>query len=222
MKLDEVFVCALPQSAIKAGDARVAKRWYGAAMQPGPSGRAYLLPHPITPESFEEFLGYVGDNPKLKFLIQFSLVGLLDWHGPKYPKNLILPGLLLRRLNPTMPPRVIVAGGRDYTDSKVVYREIDRFLKEHPDAEIVSGMCRGPDIMGKEYAEEHGVPCEKMPALWDLYDKPAGFVRNLAMAVYGTHLIAFWNQRSKGTGNMIDIARANGLSVVVIKYPEVG
>jgi hypothetical protein len=38
------------------------------------------------------------------------------------------------------------------------------------------------------------------------------------MAEYGDRLLAFWDGRSKGTKNMIDIATKKGILVGVIRY----
>ena len=62
-----------------------------------------------------------------------------------------------------------------------------------------------------------------MPAQWDLHGKSAGYVRNNEMLVYAKEadysvLVAFWDGKSKGTKDMIDISRKNLDSVEVVFY----
>lgn len=40
------------------------------------------------------------------------------------------------------------------------------------------------------------------------------------MSVYANALIAFWDGKSKGTENMIETAKRNGLKVAVFRYRE--
>lgn len=56
----------------------------------------------------------------------------------------------------------------------------------------------------------------------DLYGKSAGYKRNSEMAEIADALIAFWDCSSKGTKDMIDIAKNKNLLVRVIKYNNGG
>ena len=38
----------------------------------------------------------------------------------------------------------------------------------------------------------------EFPADWEKHGRGAGFVRNKQMAEYATHLLAFWDGKSKG------------------------
>lgn len=48
-----------------------------------------------------------------------------------------------------------------------------------------------------------------------MYGNAAGFIRNQAMADYADALIAVWDNRSKGTADMIRKAIGRGLPVFV-------
>lgn len=50
-----------------------------------------------------------------------------------------------------------------------------------------------------------------MNANWEKHGKSAGYKRNQEMANVSTHLIAFWDGKSRGTKHMIDIAKRDGL-----------
>jgi hypothetical protein len=118
--------------------------------------------------------------------------------------------------------RVIVAGSRDITDSNFVFKKLDHLLsiykRKENSIEIVSGKARGVDTLGEEWAISRNQKISSYPADWDKYGKSAGYIRNEEMAKYATHLIAFWDGRSKGTKHMIDLAKKHGLQIRVVIY----
>lgn len=114
--------------------------------------------------------------------------------------------------------KVIIAGGRDFSDYELLKTKCDNILSNSSDISIVSGTARGADILGEHYALEHGYPVHKYPADWETHGKSAGYKRNVQMAEVADALIAFWDGQSRGTKHMIDIATNMELKVRVIKY----
>ena len=116
--------------------------------------------------------------------------------------------------------KVIIAGGRDYTSLNDMEWEFVLHFNDYKNdqVEIVSGMARGADSVGIELAKKYDLVVHEYPALWGLHGKSAGYKRNEQMAENATHLLAFWNGESKGTGHMIDIAKRKGLKVIVATY----
>ena len=112
--------------------------------------------------------------------------------------------------------RLIIAGCRDFSDDRLFAATV-KSLTIWPD-EVVCGMAQGADEMGQRWAIANKIPVKEFPADWKTYGKSAGPRRNKAMAEYGTHLLAFWDGRSRGTGGMIDLARSHGLLVRVVRY----
>jgi hypothetical protein len=119
-----------------------------------------------------------------------------------------------------MPIRVIIAGGRDFQDYSLLQKKCDWLFSQTLDSDIIilCGEARGADLLGKRYAQENGIKVESYPADWDTQGKRAGYLRNVKMAENATHLIAFWDGKSRGTKHMIDIARQKGLDVRVFNY----
>ena len=114
--------------------------------------------------------------------------------------------------------KVIIAGGRDFDDYHRLCRVCDKFLKDQNNVEIVSGGCKGADLLGERYAAERNYPIKQFPADWRRYGKSAGLKRNNEMATYADALIAFWDGESKGTKHMIELATKAGLKVKVIYF----
>ena len=120
--------------------------------------------------------------------------------------------------------RVIIAGSRDMDDYDAVRQAVDEIFDEiRPTSPvcIVSGHCRGADILGERYAREHGLRLALFPARWNQYGRRAGYIRNMLMAEYSANedvagcLIAFWDGKSPGTKMMIDIAGKKGIDIRV-------
>lgn len=117
--------------------------------------------------------------------------------------------------------RLIIAGGRDFADDYLMSDVLGSFYNNHCQDEVVvlCGEARGADRMGKMFAQgPFKWPVESYPANWDKHGKAAGSLRNIQMAENATHLIAFWDGKSRGTKHMIDEAKKRGLVVEVISY----
>ncbi len=138
-------------------------------------------------------------------------------------------------------PRIIVAGGRNFSDFELLTHSLDNILTKAKvkDVIIVSGKAKGADTLGEEYAKLRGHAVAPFPADWDnihvpgavvkvnsrgkKYNSKAGAIRNEEMARYAAAspvrgvLVAFWNGEAGGTSLMITIARAYGLRVFIVK-----
>lgn len=115
--------------------------------------------------------------------------------------------------------RIIVAGGRDFDDEKILSDKLSRY----PGmlwSDLVNGMCKtGADALARKYAKQRCMKVHEFPADWDSsYGKKAGVIRNGAMAEFADVLIAFWDGKSKGTRDMINKALQGGLEVHVYRY----
>jgi hypothetical protein len=114
----------------------------------------------------------------------------------------------------------VIAGSRRVEDYDVVERVIaasgfvitrvieggQRSYKGHPKARPVGGV----DYHANQWAKQHGIECHTEYALWDVYGKRAGPIRNRRMALMGEQLIAILDEESTGTLDMIKAAREAG------------
>jgi len=115
--------------------------------------------------------------------------------------------------------KVIIAGGRDFGKKVVLIDAFRHFQKEYGEiTEVVCGMAPGADTLGMLWADFMDIPVKKFPADWDKNGKAAGPIRNKQMAEYADALIAFWDGKSKGTKNMIELATKQKLRVVIVDY----
>jgi len=112
--------------------------------------------------------------------------------------------------------RVIIAGSKNITDFDHLINALNAASTHDIQVdEVVSGGARGVDALGEEYAEDMVIPLHIYPAWWSYYGKRAGYIRNKQMAEFADALIAIWDGESKGTKNMIDLAKKHKLKVYV-------
>ena len=119
-----------------------------------------------------------------------------------------------------MEVRVVIAGSRHYENYAEAKQFIDGVIQrtnQGPAVIILSGGCRGADMLGERYAIEKGYAIEKYPAQWDQYGRSAGVKRNKTMAERCDYVICFWDGKSRGTKAMIEYAQKEG-KTVEIKY----
>jgi hypothetical protein len=105
--------------------------------------------------------------------------------------------------------RVLVCGGRDYSDLLTMTREL---LKLDPLSIIVHGAARGADSVARLVAEHLGMQTEAHPADWNRHGKSAGPIRNQAMLDTGIDLVLAF-PGGRGTADMVGRAKRAGVCV---------
>jgi len=109
--------------------------------------------------------------------------------------------------------KTIICGSRTI-ENKALLKELILYFQLKLSS-IISGGARGADKIGEDFAKENSIPLTIIKAEWDIYGKYAGYRRNKQMAEIAEAVIALWNGESKGTKNMIDIAKRKGLPIFV-------
>ncbi len=72
-----------------------------------------------------------------------------------------------------------------------------------------------PMPIGERFAKEHGYGIELFPAEWNKYGKAAGIVRNQKIAEAADIIICFWDEKSRGTKEMINAAQKHDKKVYI-------
>ena len=118
------------------------------------------------------------------------------------------------------PLRLIVAGGRDFTNYAVLCTVLQAWLLQrgHERVIIISGHARGADALGERFAREQGHDLEIYPADWESFGKRAGLIRNSQMVAIADAAVAFWDVASHGTLDTIQKMQAAGKDVTVYSY----
>ncbi len=119
--------------------------------------------------------------------------------------------------------KVLVCGGRNYTNKGVVFRFLDDFHAKRPINQLIEGDCRGADRLAGEWAVSRGVPLRTFPVTpgeWDTLGKAAGNIRNQRMLDQGFPNVIIAFPGNNGTADMCRRARRKRLEVIEVKPQE--
>lgn len=99
--------------------------------------------------------------------------------------------------------RVLVCGGREWTDFGVIFDRLLRLRTEAgPDVTVVHGDARGADRLAGQAAKELRLAVQVFPADWECHGKAAGAIRNREMLDTAPDLVlAFHADLTKSKGN---------------------
>lgn len=114
-----------------------------------------------------------------------------------------------------MISRLLVTGGRDYSDRETVARVLAPIFAENPGCILIHGDARGADRLCKEYAESRNATIIAYPADWTRFGKSAGPRRNSEMLKENPDLcIAF--PGGDGTMDMVKKCQSAGIEVIFV------
>ena len=116
--------------------------------------------------------------------------------------------------------RILICGDRNWTNIPL----IAGWLATVPrDTVIIQGDARGADSIAKDAALSLGLEVESYPANWAQYGRAAGPIRNKQMLdTKPDFVMAFHSDitSSKGTANMLKIAKQKGILSSVMVEPK--
>jgi hypothetical protein len=106
--------------------------------------------------------------------------------------------------------KVLVTGGREYSDSSCVYR----YLTQLKPTAVIHGAATGADSLADAWAKHYAVPVTRYPADWRTHGRAAGPIRNQAMldCERPDAVLAF--PGGKGTADMVRRAERAGIRVI--------
>ena len=132
--------------------------------------------------------------------------------------------------------KVVVAGSRGFSNYELMKERLLHLFSNYQlsEVEIVSGTANGADQLGEDFAAEFGCQIKQFPADWGsinnpdavvrrrsdgtLYNAKAGYDRNKKMAQYADACVCFWDGHSRGTKDMITLAKDHGIPVKVVRF----
>lgn len=115
--------------------------------------------------------------------------------------------------------RIAVIGSRGFSDYSFFREKLEYLIQNiKGEIEFVSGGCKsGGDALISQYCEENNLKLTEYLPDWDTHGKKAGFLRNQLIVDDATHLIAFWDGKSKGTLSSIKMAEKKGIPIKIIR-----
>jgi hypothetical protein len=115
--------------------------------------------------------------------------------------------------------KLAVVGSRSITDKRRIFSTLKDYYSAHDDLTIVSGGAKGVDSIAAEFAKENGLSLIEIRPKWrvnGVFDKSAGFKRNVDIWKEADAGVAFWDGKSKGTAHSFDLAKQYGKHLEVV------
>ena len=112
---------------------------------------------------------------------------------------------------------VIVTGSREHGQESMEL--IWNTLDDLPISLLVVGDARGADSIALAYCWQNGIPYCKHDAHWFVHGRAAGPIRNQSMLYHHPDAllcVAFPLSGSKGTWDMVNRAKKNGIHCLVV------
>lgn len=114
--------------------------------------------------------------------------------------------------------KLAIIGSRDFNDFEMALAAFQQHFPNGDIDEIVSGGARGADAIGKAIAGHLGLKYTEFLPDWKTYGKVAGFMRNGLIIGHADVVLAFWDGKSRGTKDSLDIAKKQGKKSVIVKF----
>lgn len=117
--------------------------------------------------------------------------------------------------------RVIIAGSSSFNNKELFWEKCDYYLGSKfgtHNVVILSGTATQTSHLIDKYASQKSLIVEPHEADWDRYGQKAGQQSGIEMLDKADALIAFWDEKGRTTGALIEAARSKGLKVAVVKY----
>jgi len=110
--------------------------------------------------------------------------------------------------------RVLVCGGRDYSDAMTLGSWLGGIHKDRGIALIIEGGGTGADTLARQFGQFAGIPVRTFGANWRKLGKAAGPIRNAKMMDEGKPDLVVAFPGGRGTADMARRARAAGVEVL--------
>ena len=113
--------------------------------------------------------------------------------------------------------RLLVCGGRRYSNKDMVIFVLDWVHKVRPLTTLLQGASTGADSLARAWAYRNKVKVESYPANWGRDGRRAGPVRNAAMLRIGKPDMVLAFPGGHGTGDMVGRSYMAGIEVSFIQ-----
>jgi hypothetical protein len=115
-------------------------------------------------------------------------------------------------------PLVIVTGGRDFQDERLVFLVLEYLNPE----KVIQGGAAGADALARAWAAKlGGVPCETFEADWATHGKAAGPIRNREMLFRYPYAVVVAFPGGRGTEDCVKQARERNHIVLRVEPPAI-
>ena len=110
--------------------------------------------------------------------------------------------------------RVLVCGGRNFTDAIAFANAMDAHFPPESITHIINGGAPGADALSRKWAYANRVQLDVYYADWGQHGKAAGPIRNQRMLDEGKPDVVMAFPGGKGTADMVRRAEKAGVGVI--------
>lgn len=115
---------------------------------------------------------------------------------------------------------IIVSGGRNFSDAKLLRATLDEIHAATPITKIVEGGALGADLMARVWAMRREVPFKTYYADWNVYGDDAGPIRNGEMLTKEKpNRVICFPTGGPGTADMMLKTKARKIPLTIVQ-PE--
>ena len=112
--------------------------------------------------------------------------------------------------------RVLVCGGRNYSDQQAVYDALDELHRVRKFELVIAGGARGADTLAEQWAKDRAIPTKIYQADWETLGRKAGPIRNQRMLDEGLPQLVIAFPGGRGTADMTSRAREAAVETILI------
>ncbi len=112
--------------------------------------------------------------------------------------------------------KVLVCGGREFSDADFIYAELDRLNARYLFNTVIEGDARGVDQIAGGWARTRGIDLVEFPADWTNEGRHAALIRNERMLREGKPDLVVAFPGGRGTWHTCSLAEKLGIAVVKI------
>lgn len=99
--------------------------------------------------------------------------------------------------------RLAIIGSRDFNDYELLCKELEPYKNKI--TQVISGGAKGADSLGERWAKENNIPTQIFLPDWNKHGKGAGLLRNHDIIKNSDAVIAFWDNKSTGTKQALEL-----------------
>jgi predicted Rossmann fold nucleotide-binding protein DprA/Smf involved in DNA uptake len=107
--------------------------------------------------------------------------------------------------------KLAVIGSRSFADAAL----LGQILEDYKITKIISGGAKGADTLAEQWAKRNNVETEIYLPDWK-HGRAAGPIRNRSIIEACDECVAFWDGKSAGTRNSIDLCKKSGKPVNIV------
>jgi len=117
-----------------------------------------------------------------------------------------------------MEINLAIIGSRTFNNYFIVESEVNKILQDNNYTihTVISGGAIGADTLAEKYCSQYNIPIKVIKPDWRL-GKSAGMIRNTEIIKESDVIIAFWDNKSKGTSDSINKAKKLNKKIFIVK-----